>query len=191
MQKVNKSRITKNITMADGGNIKVGLKKSYLITAVVIVIAVLVISVYLLSYKTSSALVVKSGDNVSVLYSLWLSNGTLVQSNFNSTPFSFIAGSSEVIQGFNDAVIGMKTGEIKNVTLPPSEAYGNVNNSLIITVPKSEFGNSSIAVGEQVSADNGATGVITALNSTNVTVNFNSPLAGKTLKFEIKVVKIN
>ncbi|MCL5975982.1 MAG: peptidylprolyl isomerase [Candidatus Parvarchaeota archaeon] len=175
--------------MSEESTVKVHFKKIHVIViAVVVVLAIA--SFYLLSHNNSS-ISVKSGDNVTVFYSLWLSNGTLVQSNFNSTPFSFIAGSSQVIKGFSNAVIGMKEGQTKNVTLSPSEAYGNINNSLIITVPRADFGNNSIAVGEQVSNGNGAAGVITALNSTNVTVNFNPPLAGKTLIFEIKVIKIN
>ncbi|MCL4397112.1 peptidylprolyl isomerase [Candidatus Parvarchaeota archaeon] len=175
--------------MSEESTVKLHFNKTYVIV-IIAVIAVLAASFYLLSHS-NSAVSVKSGDNVTVFYSLWLSNGTLLQSNFNSTPFSFIAGSSQVIKGFSNAVIGMKEGQTKNVTLSPSEAYGNVNDSLIITVPRSDFGNRSIAVGEQVSNGNGAAGVITALNSTNVTVNFNSPLAGETLIFKIKVVKIN
>ena len=174
--------------MSDESAVKVHFKKLHVLL-VAVVIAVLLASFYLLS-QSNGSLSVKSGDNVTVFYSLWLSNGTLLQSNFNSTPFSFIAGSSQVIKGFSNAVIGMKEGQIKNVTLPPSEAYGNINDSLIITVPKSVFGNSSLYVGERVSNGRGSFGVITALNSTNVTVNFNPPLAGKTLIFEIKVVSI-
>lgn len=176
--------------MPDESTVKVRFKKTHIIVIALVITILAIASFYLLSHN-NSAISVKSGDNVTVFYSLWLSNGTLVQSNFNSTPFSFIVGSSQVIKGFSNAVIGMKEGQTRNVTLPPSEAYGNVNNSLIITVPRSDFGNNSIAVGEHVSNGNGYTGVITALNSTNVTVNFNPPLAGKTLIFEIKVVKIN
>ncbi|MCL4372706.1 peptidylprolyl isomerase [Candidatus Parvarchaeota archaeon] len=175
--------------MSSESTVKLHINRVY-IFVIVVVVAVLIASFYFLSHNISTVSV-KSGDNVTVFYSLWLSNGTLIQTDFNSTPFSFIAGSSQVIKGFSNAVIGMKDGQVKNVTLSPAEAYGNVNDSLIITVPKSDFGNSSLYVGEHVSNPNGATGVITALNSTSVIVNFNSPLAGKTLIFEIKVVKIN
>ncbi|MEM0143588.1 MAG: peptidylprolyl isomerase [Candidatus Parvarchaeum sp.] len=176
--------------MQNETSFKMRLKKVHLIV-IAAVIVVLIASFYLLSYKNATVITVKNGDNVTVFYSLWLSNGTLLQSDFNSTPFSFVAGSSEVISGFNNAVLGMKEGQEKNVTLQPNEAYGNINSSLIITLPRSYFGNSSISEGERVSFTNGDSGIITALNSTNVTVDFNPPLAGKTLIFEIKVVKIN
>lgn len=175
--------------MLEESRVKLHVKKMYALVMMAAIV-VLIILFYLVTHS-NGAIAVKSGDNVTVFYSLWLSNGTLVQSNFNSTPFSFIAGSSQVIKGFNDAVMGMKEGQTKNVTLLPSEAYGNVNDSLIITVPRTDFGNNSISVGEHVSSENGASGVITALNSTKVTINLNPPLAGKTLIFEIKVVKIS
>lgn len=163
------------------------------IAVVIAGLVVLFAFVYLFVFHSSinSAPVIKNGDNVSVFYTLTLANGTLIQSNFNSTPFSFIVGSGQVISGFNSAVLGMKAGQTKNVTLSPSEAYGNVNASLIITVPKSDFKNASLSDGERVSSSTGQTGVITRLNSTNVTVDFNPPLAGKTLHFYIKIIKIN
>ncbi len=159
------------------------------VAAIVIVLAVL-LSVYLLYFKSSS-IEAKTGDNVSVFYTLTYTNGTVIQSNFNQTPFSFVIGSNTTITGFNNAVMGMKVNQTKNVTLPPSEAYGNPQPSLIVTIPRSDLGNSTLADGEAVSSDSGQTGVITTFNSTNVTVNFNSPLAGKTLVFYIKLVKIN
>ena len=51
--------------------------------------------------------------------------------------------------------------------------------------------NAALSDGERVSSSTGQTGVITRLNSTNVTVDFNPPLAGKTLHFYIKIIKIN
>ena len=169
------------------------LKLTYVL-AVIVILSALVGTVYFLtSGQASQALsVVASGDNVSVFYTLTLTNGTVLQSNFGAQPFSFVVGSGQVIQGFNDAVIGMKVGEAKNVTLPPNEAYGNYSSALIVTVPRSDFGNASINVGETVSNKaTGQKGIITVVNSTSATINFNSPLAGETLLFEIKIASIN
>ena len=165
-------------------------RKGYILLFVVIIIAVSFVILYTFTAKNFSVPTVQNGDNVSVFYSLKYTNGTLIQSNFNKTPFSFIAGSNGVISGFNSAVAGMKIGQSKTVTIPPSEAYGNVSSSLIITVPRSDFGNSSISDGQPVGSSSGQTGAIVPFNSTNVTVNFNSPLAGETLVFHIKVVGI-
>ena len=165
------------------------VKPIYLI-AVVIAVLIIAGAVYALA---SSSQTVIAGDNISVYYKGSFTNGTVFNNNFNtSQPLVFIAGSNQLIPGFSSAVIGMKLNQVKNITLPVNEAYGPVNPALIVSVPRSVFGNqsASLALGGLVTSTSGATGRIDAINATNVTVNFNSPLAGKVLVFEIKIVKI-
>ena len=88
-------------------------RKGYILLFVVIIIAVSFVILYTFTAKNFSVPTVQNGDNVSVFYSLKYTNGTLIQSNFNKTPFSFIAGSNGVISGFNSAVAGMKIGQSK------------------------------------------------------------------------------
>ena len=81
--------------------------------------------------------------------------------------------------------------ETKNVTLPVNEAYGPVNPKLIRSVPLKAFGNQSVHPGMHVTeSSTGQPGVVTAVNATNATVDFNSPLAGQILLFTIKVIQI-
>ena len=107
---------------------------------------------------------------------------------------NFTVGANEVIPGFDNAVIGMRVGESKNVTIPPSEAYGEPSANLIVEVPLSSFGNSTVTEGMGVTqtAPNGQQfqGIVTSVNSTTATVDFNPPLAGKTLVFDRKVSSI-
>ena len=79
----------------------------------------------------------KQGDNVSVEYTLW-SNGLMIDTSIESNareagiynpqrnyaPFSFVIGASQVIPGFENAVMGMKIGESKQVTIAPKDGYG-------------------------------------------------------------------
>ena len=85
--------------------------------------------------------------------------------------------------------------ESKNVVIPANEAYGSVDPSLIISVPISRFGNQTIRQGmtvtETASSGQQRQGLVTSVNATNATLDFNSPLAGKTLLFNITVVKIS
>ncbi|MGC8680213.1 MAG: FKBP-type peptidyl-prolyl cis-trans isomerase, partial [Candidatus Micrarchaeia archaeon] len=109
-------------------------------------------------------------------------------------PLNFTAGSNQLIPGFSDAVIGMKVGQNKTVTLTPNEAYGYFNQSLVQKIPLSMFGNNatnSLKVGMVVRTQTGLEGFVIGLNNTIATVNFNPPLAGKTLIFNIKLVSIN
>ena len=166
-------------------------KKAYIAVAIAIVALLAIVLIFSTGVLSPT---VAAGDNVSVYYTGSFTNGTVFSSNVGSSPISFIAGSTQLIPGFSNAVIGMKVGQNKTVTLPPDEAYGPVNASLFISVPVSRFSNSSnLSAGRIVTSEvNGATleGVIVGRNATNVTVDLNPPLAGKTLVFSIKVVKI-
>ncbi len=156
--------------------------------AALAVILVAVAAVYFLN--TAAGSTVGVGDSVSVFYTGSFTNGTVFSSNRNSTPFNFTVGANQVIPGFDEAVIGMAKGESKTVTLPPDVAYGYFNQSRVISAPLSDFGNNAPTVGEIITTNLGSQGEVTAVNATNATVNFNPPLAGKTLVFNITVVAI-
>ncbi|MCL5101815.1 MAG: peptidylprolyl isomerase [Candidatus Marsarchaeota archaeon] len=161
----------------------------YAITGVVVIVLIVIAAYFVLGNGTGQKVV--AGDNVSVYYKGSFTNGTVFGENFNSTPLNFTAGSSEVIPGFSNAVIGMTVGQTKTVTVPPAEGYGEYNASHVIDVPIAEFGNNTVKVNETVTSSSGLQGIVESVNSTDVVVNFNSPLAGKTLVFEIKLLKIN
>lgn len=176
-----------------GGKARSKIPSSAYMAVAIAVVAVLAIVLILYTGVLSPAVV--AGDNVSVYYTGSFTNGTIFSSNVGGSPISFIAGSTQLIPGFSNAVIGMKEGQNKTVTLPPDEAYGPINASLFISVPVSKFSKTSnLSVGSVVtSVVNGTTveGVIVGSDSSNVIVDLNPPLAGKTLIFSIKVVKIN
>ena len=66
----------------------------------------------------------RSGKLVSVLYTGWLTDGTKFHSNTDrKKPFSFEVGSSQVIKGWNEGVVGMKVGGKRKLTIPPELAY--------------------------------------------------------------------
>jgi FKBP-type peptidyl-prolyl cis-trans isomerase 2 len=162
----------------------------YAIAGAVVVIMIIIVALLSLGVLSFSQSTVVAGDNVSVYYIGSFTNGTVFGENFNSTPLNFTAGSNQLISGFSNAVIGMKVGQIKNVTLTPNEAYGYPNSSDVVKVPISDFGNSTIKANEIVTSANGQQGVIESISSNSVVINLNSPLAGKTLRFEIKLLAI-
>ncbi len=137
--------------------------------------------------------VVAYGDNVTVYYTGALPNGTVFGSNFNGQPLQFTVGANQVIQGFQNGVMGMKLNETKTITVPMAEAYGPVNPSLIVNIPMNAFGNQTILPGMTiVESGNGvqSSGVVKSENKTFAIVDFNPPLAGYNLTFTIRVVQI-
>lgn len=138
---------------------------------------------------------VKNGDTVSVGYSAYYSNSTLIDNN-NGAPLQFTIGNGEVVNGFNYAVIGMKVGQTKNVTIMPNEGYGLYYPSKQVedSVENLEQAGLNTTLGSVVYAtidNNRERGIIVANNGTDVTIDFNHPLAGKILMFEIKLLSID
>jgi peptidylprolyl isomerase len=158
------------------------------IALLVIVIGAIIGGIYVATGVAQP--VVAAGDNVSVYYTGKFTNGTVFDTNVGQQPFNFTAGAGQVIPGFDQGVIGMKVGETRNITIAPAEGYGEINQSLIVTVPSSQFGNQSVQVGMVFTTSTGQEGKVTAVGSNTVTVDFNPPLAGQTLLFQIEVISI-
>ncbi|MBI2581621.1 FKBP-type peptidyl-prolyl cis-trans isomerase, partial [Candidatus Woesearchaeota archaeon] len=83
---------------------------------------------------------VKKGNKVKVDYKGTFDDGTVFDaSEKHGQPLEFEVGSGQVIKGFDEAVMGMKKGEEKNITLPPVEAYGEVKAELRKKVPRQQL----------------------------------------------------
>lgn len=168
------------------------MKSTYMYVIGIIVIFGMLGVGYLAFYGASTP-VVANGDNVSVYFTGTLTNGTVFDSNVGQQPFNFTVGANEVIPGFDQAVIGMKLHQEKRVVLSVNESYGPINPNLIVQVPLTQFGNNTVQMGMTVTEDtNGqeSQGRIIGLNSTTAIVDFNSPLAGQILVFNITVAGI-
>lgn len=137
---------------------------------------------------------IKKGDKVKVDYTGTLEDGTVFDTSEGKQPLEFEAGSENLIKGFSEAVIGMEKGQEKEITLKPEQAYGPHNPGLIKKVPKDQLPQGQepkpgmmLALktpdGKQFPAK------ITQVTDKEISIDLNHPLAGKTLKFKIKVVE--
>jgi len=158
--------------------------------AVVCVIAAVVL------FLVFSTAVAKDGNTVSVLYVGMLENGSVFDSNVNTTPLVFTVGSHTVIPGFEDAVIGMSKGQVKTVDIPVDKAYGPYRSDLVMTVNRSLFpAGTPPEIGKYYSMRNpadGSTNVvkIVDVSSDTVIIDQNHMLAGQNLTFTIRLVGI-
>jgi len=137
----------------------------------------------------------KNGDIVQVNYTGTLENGTVFDTSEGGEPLEFTLGEGKMIPKFEEAVLGMKIGESKTFTIPADEAYGPYRDDLVQVINREELTNiPNPEVGQQLygSQTDGTTitGTITNVTDTTVTVDFNPPLAGKNLTFEIKLISI-
>jgi FKBP-type peptidyl-prolyl cis-trans isomerase 2 len=140
--------------------------------------------------------IVKKGDKVKVEYEGTLNDGTIFDTtDKHQTPFEFEVGTGKLIKGFDAAIIGMKEGEQKNITLQPGDAYGDYNSELVKELPLDCFpDHQELKVGTvfMMELENGhkVPFLITAITDSTVTVDLNPPLAGKKLNFKIKLIEI-
>jgi peptidyl-prolyl cis-trans isomerase B (cyclophilin B) len=105
-------------------------------------------------------------------------------------PLVFTVGSEEVIEGLDQAVRGLSTGEETTVEIPPEAAYGPVRNDRIREYDCETFEGmvgEPPSVGLHVEAENGLHGDVVAVRNNTVEVDFNHELAGKTLYFELQI----
>ncbi len=166
------------------------VRQGHILIAIV-VIAIVIVAVFFAT--SSSGQVVAVGNTINVTYTGSFTNGTVFGTNVGGQPLQFTVGANQLIPGFDQGVVGMRLGENKTITVPVNEAYGPVNPQLVMHPPANILGNTIVTVGMGITTDiNGhpLQGVVTAVNKTNVTVDFNSPLAGKILVFKIKVLAI-
>lgn len=139
---------------------------------------------------------VENGNTVKVEYIGSLEDGTVFDSSEGKEPLEFKVGEGKVIKGFENAVLGMDKGQEKEATLQPAEAYGQPNPTLVKVVPRDQLPKEpepkegmmlmlKSPEGQQFPAK------ITKVTDNEVSIDLNPPLAGKVLKFKIKVVDIS
>lgn len=106
---------------------------------------------------------------------------------------SFTAGEGEIIEGLDEALIGMEEGETATVTVPPEQAYGDHEPDRVREYDPETFEGmvgQTPAVGLHVHAQNGLHGDVTAVTEDHVEVDFNHQLAGEALTFELEVLEV-
>jgi FKBP-type peptidyl-prolyl cis-trans isomerase 2 len=134
----------------------------------------------------------KKGDNVKVHYT-GKTNGEVFDSSINKEPLSFRFGENALIPGFEKAVSEMEIGESKTVNLTPSEGYGEHIPQMVQNIPVTNLPE-GVATGLQVqgTGPNGepVIATVTEINEGIATVDFNHPLAGKELEFEIQLLEV-
>jgi peptidylprolyl isomerase len=163
---------------------------SHILLAVILMAAVIVTGCSLIPGG------VKNGDTVQVNYTGKLADGTIFDSSVGRAPLEFTLGKGDMIPGFEKAVLGMRVGQKKTVTIPAAEAFGPYRNDLVVEVPTEKLPSNLIPeVGKQVvmSEPDGSTIMVTitkVTDNTSVTMDANSPLAGKDLTFDIELVTI-
>ena len=137
----------------------------------------------------------QSGDLVRVHYTGRLADGTIFDTSMEREPFEFTLGGGELIPGFEQAVLGMTTGESRTATILADQAYGPHRAERVIDVERHHLPSDlqpELGQRLQMTRPDGTTVtvVVTTMTETQVTLDANHPLAGQDLIFDIMLVEI-
>ena len=137
---------------------------------------------------------IKEGSKVKFDYTLTV-EGKVVDTSAGRGPLEYTHGAGHIIPGLEKELLGMNVGDKKSVDVAPEEGYGKVLDEAIRRVPKEAIGGAeNLKVGDMVGASNAGhtfRGVVKEITDKEVVLDFNHPLAGKTLHFDVEIKEIN
>jgi FKBP-type peptidyl-prolyl cis-trans isomerase SlyD len=147
-----------------------------------------------ISQTAAPQLLVAEGKLVSLEYTLTLDDKSVVETNVGAKPLTYTHGSHQLIPGLEKALEGMTVGDTKQVTVAPAEGYGEMDPKALQEVQKQLIPPDALKVGTRLQGKtpNGQTvyPLISEIKDDTVVLDFNHPLAGKTLHFDVKVLDV-
>jgi FKBP-type peptidyl-prolyl cis-trans isomerase SlyD len=137
---------------------------------------------------------VQKDQVVSMEYTLRVEN-EVIDSSQGQAPLEFLAGHQNIISGLEREMIGMQVGESKAVVILPADGYGEFDGEAYADVPRSDFPQDmpvkpGIELQVRDESDKARYARIESVEGDSVRLNFNHPLAGKELHFDVKVVGV-
>lgn len=138
---------------------------------------------------------VRDGIVVGIDYVMTLDNGEVVDTTEGTGPLEILQGAGEVVEGLEKALYGMRVGDSKQVVVAPDEGFGEIEDEdeSLIAVPRREFPpDFDLEPGTEIylqsdDDDELMPAYVVEVNNREVVVDFNHPLAGETLHFDVTV----
>ena len=143
----------------------------------------------------TDTMIAENGKRITLHFAVRLSADEIVDSTFEGEPASCVLGDGSLLPGFEEFIIGMSAGDRQEFQVPPEKAFGQPNPQNVQEMKRSTFPvDMPVAPGLMVSfadAQNAELpGVINEVNGDWVTVDFNHPLAGKTILFDVELIEV-
>ena len=140
------------------------------------------------------SLTIDQGTKVTMSFSLALENGELIDSNFDTQPATFILGDGNLLPGFEAPLQGLKAGDHGEFVISPENAFGQRNPENMQQIARDNFDQESLNIGNVLSFQNGEgelPGVVIEIGDDLVSVDFNHPLAGRSIIFKVEIVEVS
>ncbi|MFK0571743.1 peptidylprolyl isomerase [Endozoicomonas sp.] len=141
------------------------------------------------------AAVIEKGSRITLHFSLKLDDGSLVDTTPPGKPASLVAGDGNLPEGFEEVLFGLAAGEERVTRVPPEKAFGMPNPNNVQRVPRGSFASDveleeGLVISFADAAKSELPGVIREFDDNVVEVDFNHPLAGRHLVFEVRIIDV-
>lgn len=133
-------------------------------------------------------------SEVTLHFTVKLPSGEIVDSTSGKSPATFKVGDGSLLPGFEQSLFGLKAGDQRSFEIEPERGFGPGNPQNLQTVPRGQFNEMELEPGLLVIFQDAAggelPGVVKTVHDTTVDVDFNHPLAGKTITFDVEIISV-
>ena len=137
---------------------------------------------------------VEEGSFVSIEYMLTDDSGKVIDTNVGKEPLTYIQGAGQIVKGLERELNGLKVGDQKKVSVRPEDGYGALNEKAFQEIPREKIPTEAQKAGAMLMTKGpdgrGVPIRVHEVKDKTVVVDFNHPLAGKTLNFDVKIKDI-
>jgi len=138
---------------------------------------------------------INASSHLTLNFALHHSNGATIDSTFDKAPVELTIGDGNLLAGFEACLIGLMVGDHKTFTVAPKNGFGQNNPANLQTLKRHQFGpdmvlEPGLVVSFSDAANTELPGVVKTIDGDEVVMDFNHPLAGVELKFEVQIITI-
>lgn len=138
---------------------------------------------------------VAPGSRITLHYTLTLENGTEADSSRGGEPLIFTLGDGTMLEGLENFLLGMSAGQRASYCVSPEQCFGYPTTDAVHVMPRDDFPAEmdlapGVIVGFTTPAGDEVPGTVTEVDEARVTVDFNHPLAGHTLDFDVEILAV-
>ncbi len=139
---------------------------------------------------------INTSSHVKLNFALHHASGQTIDSTFDKGAVELTIGDGNLLEGFESCLIGLVAGDHQTFMVPPQEAFGQHNPANLQTIKRHQFGpdmvlEQGLVVSFSDAANTELPGVVKTIDGDNVVVDFNHPLAGVELKFEVEILEVS
>ncbi|MBL4833811.1 MAG: FKBP-type peptidyl-prolyl cis-trans isomerase [Pseudomonas sp.] len=131
---------------------------------------------------------------VTLHFTLKLPGGEVIDTTTDKKPATFKVGDGSLLPGFEQSLFGLKAGDQRSLQIEPERGFGPGNPQNIQSMPRDQFNEMELEPGLMVifrdAAGGEMPGMVKTIHDTTVDVDFNHPLAGKTVTFDVEILDV-